>query len=52
MASFLTPFFQGAHLSYAEKHLIAGEIVQYEDSASWIVMLGHALIAAVLALVG
>jgi uncharacterized membrane protein YdbT with pleckstrin-like domain len=39
-------------LSYAEKHLIAGEIVQYETQLHWIVMLGHALIAAVLALVG
>jgi len=39
-------------LSYAEKHLIMGEIVQYETRLHWIVMLGHALIAAVLALVG
>jgi len=39
-------------LSYAEKHLIAGETVQYETRLHWIVMLGHALIAAVLALVG
>ena len=39
-------------MSYAEKHLIAGEIVQYETRLHWIVMLGHALIAAVLALVG
>jgi len=39
-------------LSYAEKHLIAGEIVQYETRLHWIVMLGHTLIAAVLALVG
>jgi uncharacterized membrane protein YdbT with pleckstrin-like domain len=44
--------FQGATLSYAEKHLIAGETVQYETRLHWIVMLGHALIAAVLALVG
>jgi len=49
---FLDALFQGAHLSYAEKHLIAGEIVQYETRLHWIVMLGHALIAAVLALVG
>jgi uncharacterized membrane protein YdbT with pleckstrin-like domain len=39
-------------LSYAEKHLIAGETVQYETRLHWVVMLGHALIAAVLALVG
>jgi uncharacterized membrane protein YdbT with pleckstrin-like domain len=39
-------------LSYVEKHLIAGETVQYETRLHWIVMLGHALIAAVLALVG
>jgi uncharacterized membrane protein YdbT with pleckstrin-like domain len=39
-------------LSYAEKHLIAGETVQYETRLHWIVMVGHALIAAALALVG
>jgi uncharacterized membrane protein YdbT with pleckstrin-like domain len=39
-------------LSYAEKHLIAGETVQYETRLHWIVMLGHAVIAAVLALIG
>jgi uncharacterized membrane protein YdbT with pleckstrin-like domain len=39
-------------LSYAEKHLIAGETVQYETRLHWIVMVGHTLIAAVLALVG
>ena len=39
-------------MSYAEKHLIAGEIVQYETRLHWIVMLGHALIAAVLVMVG
>jgi len=39
-------------LSYAEKHLIASETVQYETRLHWIVMAGHALIAAVLALVG
>ncbi len=38
-------------MSYAEKHLIAGEIVQYETRLHWIVMWGHALIAAVLALI-
>jgi uncharacterized membrane protein YdbT with pleckstrin-like domain len=44
--------FQGATLSYAEKHLIAGETVQYETRLHWIVMLGHALIAAILAVIG
>ena len=39
-------------MSYAEKHLIAGETVQYETRLHWIVMVGHALIAAVLVLVG
>jgi uncharacterized membrane protein YdbT with pleckstrin-like domain len=39
-------------LSYAEKHLIAGETVQYETRLHWIVMLGHTLIAAVLMLIG
>ena len=39
-------------MSYAEKHLIAGETVQYETRLHWIVMAGHALIAAVHALVG
>ena len=39
-------------MSYAEKHLIAGETVQYETRLHWIVMLGHALIAAILALIG
>jgi uncharacterized membrane protein YdbT with pleckstrin-like domain len=39
-------------LSYAEKHLIAGETVQYETRLHWIVMLGHALIAAILAIIG
>jgi uncharacterized membrane protein YdbT with pleckstrin-like domain len=39
-------------LSYAEKHLIAGETVQYETRLHWIVMFGHAFIAAVLALIG
>jgi uncharacterized membrane protein YdbT with pleckstrin-like domain len=42
----------GAHLSYAEKHLIVGETVQYETRLHWIVMLGHALIAAILAVIG
>ena len=39
-------------MSYAEKHLIAGETVQYETRLHWIVMLGHTLIAAVLVLIG
>jgi len=39
-------------LSYAEKHLIADETVHYETRLHWIVMVGHALIATVLALVG
>jgi uncharacterized membrane protein YdbT with pleckstrin-like domain len=39
-------------LSYAEKHLIAGETVQYETRLHWIVMLEHALIAAILAIIG
>ena len=39
-------------MSYAEKHLIAGETVQYETRLHWIVMLGHALIAAILAIIG
>jgi uncharacterized membrane protein YdbT with pleckstrin-like domain len=39
-------------LSYAEKHLIVGETVQYETRLHWIVMLGHTLIAAILALIG
>jgi uncharacterized membrane protein YdbT with pleckstrin-like domain len=39
-------------LSYVEKHLIQGETVQYQTKLHWIVMLGHAMIAAVLVLVG
>jgi uncharacterized membrane protein YdbT with pleckstrin-like domain len=52
VADFFTPLREGASLSYAEKHLIAGETVQYETRLHWIVMVGHALIAAILALVG
>jgi uncharacterized membrane protein YdbT with pleckstrin-like domain len=37
-------------LSYVEKHLIPGESVQYETKLHWIVMLGHAAIAVLLAL--
>lgn len=37
-------------MSYAEKHLIPGESVQYETKLHWIVMLGHAVIGFLLAL--
>ena len=37
-------------MSYAEKHLIPGESVQYETKLHWIVMVGHAVIGIVLAL--
>ncbi|HYY72971.1 MAG TPA: PH domain-containing protein [Candidatus Bathyarchaeia archaeon] len=37
-------------MSYAEKHLIPGESVQYETKLHWIVMLGHAVIGIALAL--
>jgi len=36
-------------LSYVEKHLIPGESVQYETKLHWIVMLGHAAIGVLLA---
>ena len=39
-------------MSYVEKHLISGETVQYQTQLHWIVMLGHVVIAAVLALIG
>ena len=39
-------------MSYVEKHLIAGETLQYQTKLHWIVMLGHAVIAAVLILIG
>ena len=39
-------------MSYVEKHLIAGERVEYETQLHWIVMLGHLAIAAILAIVG
>ena len=39
-------------MSYVEKHLISGETVQYQTKLHWIVMLGHVVIAAVLALIG
>src|SRR5260370_7690548 len=44
---FETGLFQGAALSYVEKHLIPGETVQYQTKLHWIVMLGHLAIAAV-----
>ena len=37
-------------MSYVEKHLIPGEFVQYETKLHWIVMLGHAAIGILLAL--
>jgi uncharacterized membrane protein YdbT with pleckstrin-like domain len=43
---------QGAALSYVEKHLIPGETIQYQTKLHWIVMVRHALIAAVLLLFG
>jgi uncharacterized membrane protein YdbT with pleckstrin-like domain len=33
-------------LTYVEKHLIPGETVQYQTNLHWIVMLGHAGLAA------
>ena len=39
-------------MSYAEKHLIPGESVQYETELHWIVMLGHGSIALILDLLG
>jgi len=39
--------FQGAALSYVEKHLIPGETIQYQTKLHWIVMLGHVAIAVV-----
>jgi uncharacterized membrane protein YdbT with pleckstrin-like domain len=39
-------------VSYAEKHLIAGEQVQYETRLHWIVMLGHVVIALILIAAG
>lgn len=44
--------YEELHLSYVEKHLIAGETLQYQTKLHWIVMLGHAVIAAVLILIG
>jgi len=39
-------------VSYAEKHLIAGEQVQYETRLHWIVMLGHVVLALILIAAG
>ena len=39
-------------MSYAAKHLIAGEQVQYETKLHWVVMLGHVTLAVILAIVG
>jgi uncharacterized membrane protein YdbT with pleckstrin-like domain len=39
-------------VSYADKHLIAGEQVQYETKLHWIVMLGHVVIALILIAAG
>jgi uncharacterized membrane protein YdbT with pleckstrin-like domain len=51
-----TPIFRsdGKELgvSYAAKHLIAGEQVQYETKLHWVVMLGHVTLAVILAIVG
>lgn len=38
-------------MSYVEKHLIPGESIQYQTKLHWIVMLGHMVIAILLALV-
>lgn len=37
-------------MSYVEKHLIPGESIQYDTKLHWIVMLGHIVIAILLAL--
>lgn len=39
-------------MSYAAKHLIPGEQVQYETKLHWVVMLGHVTLAVILAIVG
>ena len=39
-------------MSYFEKHLIAGEQVEYETKLHWIVMIGHIVIAVILAILG
>ena len=37
-------------MKYVEKHLIPGESIQYQTQLHWIVMLGHTVIAMLLAL--
>ncbi len=39
-------------MSYVEKHLISGETIQYQTNLHWIVMLGHAGLAAFFFLAG
>jgi uncharacterized membrane protein YdbT with pleckstrin-like domain len=39
-------------LSYAEKHLIQGETIEYETKLHWIVMLGHAGLTVFFVLAG
>ncbi len=39
-------------MSYVEKHLISGETLQYRTNLHWIVMLGHAGLAAFFVLAG
>jgi uncharacterized membrane protein YdbT with pleckstrin-like domain len=39
-------------VSYAEKHLIQGETIEYETKLHWIVMLGHAGLTAFFVLAG
>jgi uncharacterized membrane protein YdbT with pleckstrin-like domain len=39
-------------LSYIEKHLVSGETLQYRTNLHWIVMLGHAGLAAFFAAAG
>ena len=37
-------------MSYVEKHLIPGETIQYQTKLHWMVMLGHIVIAILLAM--
>jgi uncharacterized membrane protein YdbT with pleckstrin-like domain len=39
-------------LSFAERHLIQGETIQYQTKLHWIVMLSHVVIATVLIVIG
>ncbi len=39
-------------MSYVDKHLIPGETVEYQTNLHWIVMLGHAGLAAFFLLAG